>query len=357
MTPRHRSTAAVLTVLAAALPALLACGDPASTASAPADAAQDRTTHACSDSVAITGFSDVLNKTTYDGTFVGNFSALGTDSDGRVVALSDRSALFDLDGRTLQPQGVRQLHDENGQELDSEGLAVDTDGTRWISTEAEPAIRHIDPDGNVLGRLDVPAPLQVAPAGRATSNKTFEGLTLSRDHRTLLASMEGPLTGDDPDLVRFQTWQRTDPRTGFTLSRQFAYPSDPGLDVSDITAAPGDRLLVIERGFVAGTGNTIRLFVADPHDAGDTGAVENLTAENSYPARKTLLADLRDCPSLGAHAPEPQVNPLLDNIEGITVTERTSDGRLRLLLVSDDNQGDDQTTRFYFLRVEMPGAP
>lgn len=356
MNPRHRSAAAALAVVAAALPALLACGNPDSAAPAPTDTAQGHTTHACSDAVAVTGFSDALNKTTFAGTFVGNFSALSMSFDGRIVALSDRSALFELDGKSLQPQGVRQLHDENGQEMDSEGLAVDADGTRWISTETEPAVRHIDRHGSVLGRLDVPAPLQVAPAGRATANLTFEGLAMSPDHRTLLASMEGPLTGDDPDLVRFQTWQRADPQIGFALSQQFAYPSDPGLDVSDITATPDGRLLVLERGFVAGTGNRIRLFLADPYDTGDTGATENLTAENAHPARKTLLADLGDCPPLGAHAPQQQVNPLLDNIEGITVAGRDPDGRLRLLLVSDDNQGDNQTTRFYFLRVELPGG-
>ncbi len=59
-----------------------------------------------------------------------------------------------------------------------------------------------------------------------------------------------------------------------------------------------------------------------------------------------------NCPSLGATTGQPQPNPLLDNIEGMAVTGRTGD-RLRVLLVSDDNQNPAQTTRFYHLRVRV----
>jgi hypothetical protein len=69
---------------------------------------------------------------------------------------------------------------------------------------------------------------------------------------------------------------------------------------------------------------------------------------------KTLLADLGDCPSLGATSKEPQPNPLLDNIEGITVLGRASGGRLRLLLTSDDNQSANQITRLYSLTATLP---
>jgi hypothetical protein len=69
---------------------------------------------------------------------------------------------------------------------------------------------------------------------------------------------------------------------------------------------------------------------------------------------KSLLADLGDCPSLGATAKQPQPNPLLDNVEGITITGRAPGGRLRLLLVSDDNQNPAQITRLYSLTVRLP---
>ncbi|MET9829250.1 esterase-like activity of phytase family protein [Streptomyces sp. NPDC006385] len=324
------------------------------TAAGPANAHPDARGghHACSPSVSIDRFSDALDKTTYEGTFVGNFSALAADRDGSLVAVSDRSSLFRLDGRTLTPEGVVPLADESGAALDSEGVVVDRDGTRLISSETEPSVRRYSRDGRILDRLPVPDALKVAPAGRAVSNGTFEGLTLLPGGRTLLASMEYALSGDSAGLVRLQTWRKT--KGGhFELGPQYAYRTDTGLGVPEIQATPDGRLLVLERGFTAGVGNTVRLYLADPRRATDTSGIENLTGQGGVRlVGKTLLADLVNCPSLGATAGQPQPNPLLDNIEGMAITGRTSD-RLRVLLVSDDNQNAVQTTRFYHLRVRV----
>jgi len=309
--------------------------------------------HACSASVSLDRFSDALDKTTYDGTFVGNFSALAVDRDGSLAALSDRSSLFDLDARTLAPKSVVPLADENGAALDSEGLVIDRDGTRLITSETEPSIRRYSTDGQILDRLPVPAALQVAPAGRATSNQTFEGLTLTNGGRTLLASMEYAISGDTAGIVRFQTWTRH--HGHFELAEQYAYRTDAAfLGVPEVQALPDGRLLVLERGFTSGVGNTVRLYLADPRHATDTSGVENLTGQSGVRLiRKTLLTDIASCPTLGATAKQPQPNPLLDNIEGMAVTGRDKD-RLKVLLVSDDNQNAAQITRFYRLTVRLP---
>ncbi|PAZ15317.1 hypothetical protein CLM62_14090 [Streptomyces sp. SA15] len=307
--------------------------------------------HACSPAVSIDRFSDALDKTTYDSTFVGNFSALAVDKDGSLAALSDRSSLFALDAKTLQPQGVVPLADEKGAALDSEGLVIDRDGTRLITSETEPSVRRYSPQGKILDRLPVPPSLQVAPAGRAVSNGTFEGLTMLPGGRTLLASMEYALSGDSAGIVRFQTWERH--RKGFELGAQYAYRTDAGLGVPEVQATPDGRLLVLERGFTSGVGNTVRLYLADPRRATDTSGIENLTGQDGVRLiKKTLLADIAACPTLGATAKQPQPNPLLDNIEGMAITG-ASKGALRVLLVSDDNQNAVQTTRFYYLRVRL----
>jgi len=208
-------------------------------------------------------------------------------------------------------------------------------------------------DGTLVGRLPVPDALRVAPVGRATSNQTFEGLTLLPGGHTLLAAMEGALSGDTTGIVRFQTWDRH--HGDFRLSAQYGYRTDTGLGVSEATVTPDGRLLVLERGFTAGVGNTARLYLADFRHATDTSGIDALTGQDGVRlVHKTLLADLVNCPSLGARAKQPQPNPLLDNIEGLAVTGRTTSGRLNLLLVSDDNQNPVQTTRFYSLRVRLP---
>ena len=327
------------------------CGS-ATPAGAYAGAAPDGT--ACSPSVDADSFSDELDKTTFENTFVGNFSALAFDTDGDLLALSDRSSLFTLDPRTRRPTGVVNLADDHGAPLDSEAVTVDRDDTRWIASEVEPSVRHYGTDGELLGQLPVPAALRVAPAGRATTNQTFEGLSLRPDGRVLIASVEGALSGDDADVRRFQTWTRESQAKEFTLSAQYAYRADPGLGVADITPTPDGRLLVIERGFTPGVGNTIHLVLADARGADDVSGVGNVTAQaKTRFIDKTVLADLAQCPTLGATAKQPQVNPLLDNFEGSVVTRAEGQGRLKLLLVSDDNQNPSQVTRFLELTVTL----
>ncbi|GHJ41637.1 esterase-like activity of phytase family protein [Streptomyces sp. TS71-3] len=332
-------------------------GGPAHPPAGPASAGR------CSAAVGIDGFSDALDETSFGGTFVGNLSALAVDAHGTLDALSDRSALFTLSGHglDLKPENVAPLADEKGQPLDSEAIVVDRDGTRLISSEAEPSIRRYSRDGTkILGSLPVPDMLRVAPAGRATTNLTFEGLALQPGGRTLVASMEGALSGDDTRLVRFQTWQRKGLGGDFTLGRQYAYHVDTDaygslLGVSDIAPAGDGRLLVLERGYTTGVGNTVRLYLADPSHATDVSGVTELTGQKNVTVmHKELLADIGACPSLGAPNNQPQPNPLLDNIEGMAVTGHTLDGRLRLTLVSDDNQSTTQITRLYALTARLP---
>ncbi|MFI6641898.1 esterase-like activity of phytase family protein [Streptomyces sp. NPDC050504] len=352
--PRPRTLLAALT---ASLAVAACTAAPAGATSARAHPASAHPAHPCSPRVSIDAYSDRFDKTDLGGTFVGNLSALAPDPrTGALLALSDRSQLFALDGRTHTPRTVIRLADEAGLDLDSEGLAVERDGTRLVASETEPSVRRYAPDGTLLGSLPVPAALRVAPEGRATRNATFEGLTLTHHGRGLLAAMEAPLSGDT-GVVRLQTWRKVKgPHGNFALSAQYAYRPDPGLGVSETTALPDGRLLVLERGFTAGYGNTVRLYAADTRRAEDVSGVQTLAATDPHRrfVAKTLLTDLADCPSLGAPARQPQPNPLLDNIEGMAVTGRAPGGRIRVVLVSDDNQSAAQITRLYQFRVRLP---
>lgn len=308
----------------------------------------------CSDRVRLDGFSDHLDETVVDGVPVAGLSAVAAAGD-EVLALSDRSQLFTLDA-TREPTAVVHLVDDAGANLDSEGLAVDVDGTVWVSSETGPGVRRYTRDGALLESLPVPAALQDPPVGRATPNASFEGLTLSADGSTLVAAEEGPLAGDASTVVRFASWTRTAPDAAFTPAAQFAYPVDPGLGVSETTAVPDGRLLVLERGFVDQVGNTVRLYLVDPADAEqvDPGMVLDAAGAAAAVVTKTLLADFVTCPSAGAVAEQPQLNPLLDNIEGMTVVAAHGPRRLDVLLVSDDNERPTQTTRLYDLSLTLP---
>lgn len=310
----------------------------------------------CSPSTAISGWSDALEGQHFAGRarapqVVGNLSALAALPGGTVLALSDRSILFTLDAAADRPTDAVAPADPAGKPLDSESLVVDRDATLLVGDETGPQVLRIDRDGRLLGAL--PLPPDVVTRGK--SNATFEGMALSPDGRTLVASLEEPLSGDDPGLTRLVTWTRSDPSSpAFIPGAQYALPLPAGLGISDLAATGDGRLLALERGYDDAVGNTVHLMLLDPAGATDVGSVPTLTpATAGTPVRTTLLADLGACPTLGATAKQIQRNPLLDNIEGMTVTGRAPDGALELLLVSDDNDSAQQVTRTYRLRTRL----
>ncbi len=339
-------------VLSAALAVVVA----ATTLTAMASPAQaTNSVQTCSRQVTMRGYSDALDKTTYQGAFVGNLSSLTAGRRGRLFALSDRSKVFTLDHR-LRPAAVMSLADEAGRALDSEGLAVERSGDLLVTSELEPSVRRFDRHGRLLGRLPVPDTFRVAPVGHGILNRTLESLTLDHGGRTLVAAMEGWLTTDGMNTRRFQTWERHG--RGFRLARQWAYTAEPGYGISEITATGDGRYLVLERSFAANLGWTAKLYLADPRRATDTSDIQALA--NDQPgvrfAKRTLLADLSGtCPSLGAvsHIPG-QANPLIGNIEGMTIVGREHGGRLRLLMTTDDGESASEITRLYDVTVRLP---
>jgi hypothetical protein len=348
-----------LSLLAASLlsaVASIAVAVPSAQATGIAHDASSSASHACSRWTDIDGFSDQLDKTTLAGVPVSELSGLTHDTDGRLLAVADNSYLFTLDARTKQPVSVLPLAYPDGAHVDSEAIAVDRDGTLLITDETQPSINRFTRAGRFLGSLPVPDTLKVAPAGRATHNLTFEGMALLPGSRTLVASMEGSLSGDGADIRRLQTWQRVGHSDSFRLGPQYAFQDDEGLDISDITSTGDGRLLVLERGYTPNVGNTVRLYLADLGHATDVTGTQIVAADQPGVRliKRTLLTDIANCPSLGATAKQPQPNPLLDNIEGVTVAGHTRDGRVKLLLVSDDNGRSTQTTRLYSLSARLP---
>ncbi|MGZ0152331.1 esterase-like activity of phytase family protein [Kribbella sp. WER1] len=329
---------------------------------------------ACSPDATFLGFSDALDKTTYDGQPVAGLSALNLTSPHRAVALVDNvgttpARVFDLrvnsrpasvrvDGMTIlrRPDGTPY----NGGDFDGEGLVVER-GNRTIlaTSEREPSIRRFRlSDGKQLGELPVPSRFQVAPTGEATNNATFESLAVSRDGRSLYAGMEGPLASDGTDangstrnrIIRYFGL----PGHGYRPVAQYAYKPDPGLALDDMGWVSPTELISMERTFTPGVGNTIRVFKVSLRHAVDVTTRASLAdAPSSVFLQKKLLLDLGDCPPSGAVAKQPQPNPLLDNVEALAVGGYLPGGRRQLYLLSDDNNGATQITRFYSLAVNL----
>jgi hypothetical protein len=110
----------------------------------------------------------------------------------------------------------------------------------------------------------------------------------------------------------------------------------------------------MERGFVAGEGNTVRVFKTSVANAGNVANVASLASTSVTPLKKSLLFDLATCPDAGASlAPgATQPNKLLDNFEAMAFGPDLPGGRRAMVLVSDDNSGANQTARVIALAID-----
>ena len=334
----------------------------------------------CAPVVDFLGHSDALDKTRFEGTSVGGLSALVHDPERDVYSSlveNERTAparfytlRVSLERDQLagvQVVGVTLLRDAAGRpytglDFDGEGLALTPGGDLLIASETEPAIRRFSRDGRLLADLPVPPRFLVAPRGEAQTNLTFESLALSPDGRSLYTATEGPLTSDGRAgdgrarirILRYAVGERGP--DGFAPAEQFYYPAEPGQGVSELVALGDGDLLVLERGFIPGFGNSVRAYRVSLAGAGDVAGEASLAAPGLAPLEKSLLVDLARCPTAGARHPAAQRNPLLDNVEGLALGPLLPDtgegvGRRLLLLQSDDNFSRDQVTRLIALAV------
>ena len=317
------------------------------------------------------GYSDALDKLVVGDATVGGLSDLAVDpASGDYASTVDNHGtdparvwfFTDLAHPTVtgdplvlrRPDGTAY----DGTTADDEGLAFLADGRLVVSSETEPSIRVYGTDGVQQASLPVPQRFRVAPAGEATANATLEGLTLSPDKRQLVASMEGTLSGDVPttgapaDFRRFLVYRASG--SGWRLAKQVGYRVDDGMRIAEVQSYAPGRLLVLEAAYDPATGNAVRLYaVTGLPSAADVSGVANLSRRPGLVMRKTLVADVVSCPTLGATARQPQANPLMDNYEGMT-TYPLGGHLYGVSLISDDNFNPTQTTRVLNLAATLP---
>jgi hypothetical protein len=216
-----------------------------------------------------------------------------------------------------------------------------------------PALYESARDGRFLREFALPAMFTPDPAQRRgpRDNLTFEGIAPTPDGRFAWLSMENALIQDGPipttrapgGPCRFT---QVDLETG-QATRQIAYGPDaiplrpliPGSyadnGVSEVLMLDAHRMLVLERAYATGTGNSLRLYEIDTRAAGDVLAIDALAPGNHQPVAKTLVADFA---ALGLSR--------LDNTEGMCWGPPLPNGNRLLVVVSDDNFNPLQVTQF-----------
>jgi hypothetical protein len=196
------------------------------------------------------------------------------------------------------------------------------------------------------------------PGSGPRQNLALEGLTFAGLGSLVASSVEAPLLQDGPEsTVDHGSLSRitVQNRAGKVLG-QYAYPQEPlfatpnpptafgTTGVSSLLAAdpvdPG-KYLVMERTFVTGVGNRIRIFEADTRGATNVAGVPSLSAAKDVrPMRKHLLVDLANLPL-----------STVDNVEGMVWGPKLPTGERTLLLISDNNFSASQVTQLIALAV------
>ncbi|SFP81735.1 Uncharacterized conserved protein [Variovorax sp. 770b2] len=216
-----------------------------------------------------------------------------------------------------------------------------------------PALYESARDGRFLREFALPAMFTPDPAQRRgpRDNLTFEGIALTPDGRFAWLSMENALVQDGP-IPTIGTpggpcrFTQVDLETG-QATRQIAYVPDaiplrpliPGSyadnGVSEVLMLDAHRMLVLERAYATGAGNSLRLYEIDTRAASDVLAIDALAPGNHQPVAKTLVADFA---ALGLSR--------LDNTEGMCWGPPLANGNRLLVVVSDDNFNPLQVTQF-----------
>jgi len=244
---------------------------------------------------------------------------------------------------------------------------ADTDTLFWTSEGdkklgIDPSVREIKLDGTFIREMPT-LPMFKMKAGDSgpRDNLTFEGMSLTVDGKGLWVSMEAARFEDglEPTVdsvggpARFTLYHAN---SGNPI-RQVAYipdaiplrPTEKGEadnGVPEILMMDQFRMLVLERSYSSGAGNSLRVYVIDTRDGTDVLNVPVLKPGQYTPVAKRLLINFD---RLGLKK--------LDNTEGMTFGPRLPNGNRTLIFVSDDNFRASQITQFLAFELTEPRSP
>ena len=238
---------------------------------------------------------------------------------------------------------------------DGEGLALTEKGF-LLSSEFGPRIYEVSRTGAWTATLPLPAHFQ---PGRP--NLSLEALTVTADQRYLFTASEQALPADGPlatrqagTVVRILRYDRSNGD-----QREYAYRTDPvflgrgegELGVAEVAALSSQDLLVMERSYVPGSGNSVRIYRVSIDGARNILPVEALEPDGAV-LKKTLVLDLSTLPDDIFPAPAAfQPSKALANFEGMALGPRLGPGERLLFLVSDDNTRPTQLARLLVLVI------
>lgn len=345
------------------------------------------------------GTTSIPTGTQFEGTEIGGLSSITYDPNrGVYYAISDDQGTIDpvhyytlsidvsdgqLDPGDITFLDITTMLDASGipytpASLDPEGLALTHEGSLYFTSEGfaarippvNPFIDRMDLNGRQNRALIIPNKFLPNLAGTqgVRSNLAFESLNVTPDERYLFTASEGALVQDGPaanlgqsSFARILQYRLSSGQPG----SEYVYVVNPVAEVPVpetqfrvnglVELLPLDNvgtMLALERSFSVGAeggGNTIWLYEIQTQGATDVSGEFSLYPNgvgqppiSFAPVTKRLILNLEE---------DLRIEP--DNIEGMAFGPALPDGRLPLILVSDNNFAATQATQFIVLAVEL----
>ncbi len=326
-----------------------------------------------------------LSGITYDPSSGLYFAIADAQSDYRFYTLQIDTTDGALDEGDVEIVGVTRLRDSAGAlladgSLDPEGIALTADGTIFVTSEGfagaggfvDPEILEFTLAGDLIetpGEMRVWNRYAADPDGEIgiRNNLAHESATITPDGGTFYTALENAVIQDGPiatpesgspsRIVAYDLGERRP-------VAEYVYENDP---VPNETEPAGEfsvnglvellalddagTLLVLERDFSVGvpqtgTGHGAFLYEISTADADDVIEFRSLTAgaPDATPVAKELLVDFSE---LGV---------VVDNVEGLAWGPDQADGRRTLLVVSDNNFSETQSTQVLAFAVDVESA-
>ena len=283
-----------------------------------------------------------------------------------------------LDSGDVKFVGVTQLFENKKTPfpaggLDPEGLVLAREGFLFMSSEGniladpiiDPFIRRYNRNGRVTASL--PIPDKYIPNGvdkGVRFNLSFESLNLTPDGRSLVTAGEGALFQDGPastftngSFARILVYNLSQRKP----IAEYVYEVAPWAEPSTIFGVNGivevlpidnvGTMLVMERSFSVGgvlgggTGNVVLINEVSTRGATDVLGIDALY-DGGSPISFTPVSQREVFAFDDLGLP-------IDNIEGMTFGPSLPDGRMMLVIVSDNNFAPGQFTQFVVLALDI----
>ena len=297
---------------------------------------------------------------------IGGLSGIEYVGNGRYIAISDdknehgpiRAYYFQTrDLKQFEEDGMVTLTNATGAEYaeftDAEEIRLLPNGNLLWTTEGDaregqvvpPQLIESKPDGKEVRRIDMPE--YHVPDGKTTRgiyhNNGPEAMALMPGGKTAVTINENALAQDgqanSPEHRSLSRVTFFDLKTG-QPSKEYAVRVDGGRGVTSVIAGENGELYMLERGFFEELGengeNRAEIYRLDLTGAENVLGKEALDGSEATVGKQKIF-------DFAAHPPHP------DNVEGLAWGPVREDGRRTMIVVSDDNFNDTQTTLFHTL--------